>query len=138
MFANFDLELGVVGTMHQFVDATITLAANGWFRCAMTITSTEGQGCVIGLVTAAYAIKGQTNTLATSIVLAFPLMHDGQFATSYIPANGSPAIGAADIITYDVAMSLFRLYGIRNFVGPMGRRGLLGASGPPGESIVGL
>ena len=29
MFANFDLELVVVGTMHQFVDATITPAANG-------------------------------------------------------------------------------------------------------------
>jgi hypothetical protein len=34
-------------------------------------------------------------------------------------------------------MSLFRLYGVRDFVGPMDRRGLLGADGPPGESIVG-
>ena len=138
MFANFDLELGVVGTMHQFVDATITPAANGWFRYAMTIASTEGHGFVIGLVTAAYVIKGQTNTLATSILLAFPQMEAGQVATSYIPTNGSPVTRAADIITYDVAMSLFRLYGVRDFVGPMVSRGLLGASGPPGESIVGL
>ena len=55
MFANFDLELGVVGTMHQFVDATITPAANGWFRCTMTITLTEGQGLVISLGIAADA-----------------------------------------------------------------------------------
>ena len=47
MYANYDIELGVVGTMYQFVDATITPAANGWFRCAMTITSTEGQGFII-------------------------------------------------------------------------------------------
>ncbi len=29
MFANFDLELGVVGTKHQFVNPTITQAVNG-------------------------------------------------------------------------------------------------------------
>ena len=33
-------------------------------------------------------------------------------------------------------MSLFKLYGVRDFVRPMDRRGLLGADGPPGESIV--
>ena len=32
MFANVDLELGAVWMMHQSVDATITPAANGWFR----------------------------------------------------------------------------------------------------------
>ena len=90
MFVNFELELGVVGTMHQIVDATITPAVNGWFRCSMTITSTKGQGFIIGLVTAADAIKGHTNTLATSILLAFPQMEDGQIGTSYIPTNGSP------------------------------------------------
>ena len=84
MFANFDLELGVVGTMHQFVDATITPAANGWFRCSTTITSTEGQGFVVGLVTSADVVKGQTNTLATSILLAFPQMEAMQVATSYV------------------------------------------------------
>jgi hypothetical protein len=133
MFAIFDLELSVVGTMHQFVDATITPAANGWFRCSMTITSIKGQGFVIGLVTAANAVKGQTNTLATSMFLAFPQMEAGQVATSYIPTGTR----AADIITIDVAMSLFRLYGERDFVGPMGRRGLIGADSPPGESIIG-
>ncbi len=30
-------------------------------------------------------------------------------------------------------MSLFRLYGVRDFVGSVGRRGLLGADGVPGE-----
>jgi len=64
-------------------------------------------------------------------------MGPGQVVTSYIPTNGSSATRAADIITYDVAVSLFKLYGVRDFVGPMGRRGLLGDTGPPGESIVG-
>ena len=65
-------------------------------------------------------------------------MVDGQVATSYIPTNNSPFARAADIVAYDVAMSLFGLYGVRDFVGPMGGRGFLGASGLPGESITGL
>ncbi len=60
-------------------------------------------------------------------------MEAGQVATSYIPTGTR----AADIITNDVAMSLFRSHGVREFVGPMGRRGLLGVDGPPGESIIG-
>jgi hypothetical protein len=95
----------------------------------MTITSTERQGFVIGLVTTADSVKGQTKPLATSILLAFPRMEAGQVATSYIP-TGTRAV---DIITNDVAMPLFRLYGVRDFVGPMGRRGLLGADDPPGS-----
>jgi len=132
MFANFDLELGMVGTKHQFVDATITPAANGWFRCAMAITWTEGQGFVIGLVTAEDAIKGQTNALATSILLAFPHMEDGHVTTNYISTSGCLVTRAADIVLYEVAMSLFRVYGVRDLVGPMGRRGLLGVDGPVG------
>ena len=107
MFASFDLDLGLVGTAHHFVNAIITQAANNWFRCMMTITSTEGQGFIIGLITAADSDRAEVNSIATSILLAFPQMEDGQVATSHIPANGSSVTRAADIVTYDVAMSLF-------------------------------
>ena len=40
---------------------------------------------------------------------------------------------AADVILADLAMSMFRLYGVRDFLGPTGRRGLLGVEGPVGE-----
>ena len=63
-------------------------------------------------------------------------MEDEHVATSRIPTNDSPVTRTADIVTYDVAMSLFGLYGVRDFVGPMGRIGLIGADGP--ASIQGL
>jgi hypothetical protein len=65
-------------------------------------------------------------------LICFPQFELGLVATSYIPTNGTSVTRAADIILSDVSMSMFRLYGVRDFVGPMGRRGLLGADGPPG------
>ena len=37
---------------------------------------------------------------------------------------------ASDAILTDVSMSMFRLYDVRDFLGPIGRRGLFGADGP--------
>ena len=132
IFANFDLELGIVGTKHHSVEASITPAANGWFRCSMTIISTEGQGFVIYLVTPRNAIRAQENTLATSMFIVYPQMELGQVATSYIPTNGTRVTRAADFVIYDVFWSMFRLYGVRDFIGLIGRRGLLGGDGPAG------
>ncbi len=53
-----------------------------------------------------------------------------QVATSYISTNGTRATWVADGILSDLSMSMFKLYGVRNFVGSVGRRGLLGADGP--------
>ena len=39
IFANFDLELGVLGTKHQFVESSIALAGYRWYRCSMGISS---------------------------------------------------------------------------------------------------
>jgi hypothetical protein len=59
-------------------------------------------------------------------------MELGQVATSYIPINGTRVTRAVDNILTDVSMSMFRLYGAQDFVGPIGRRGLLGTDGPAG------
>ncbi len=60
-------------------------------------------------------------------------MELGQVATSYIPTNGTRVTRDADVILDDLAMSTLRLYGVRDFPGPLGMRSLLGFDGPVGE-----
>ena len=72
IFANFDLELGVLGTKHQFVESSIVPAGDGWYRCSMGITSPNGLSFVVYLVMAANAIRAQGNTTSGSIFLCFP------------------------------------------------------------------
>ncbi len=115
IFANFDVELGVLGTKHQFVESSIVTAGDGWYRCSMGITSPNGLSCVVYLVTAACVIRAQGNTTSGSIFLCFPQFELGQVTTSYISTNGTRVTRAADLVLYGVAMSLFRLYGIRDF-----------------------
>jgi hypothetical protein len=98
----------------------------------MGFSSPLGVSFVVYLVTAATAIRAQGNIITGSIFLCFPQFKLGQVTTSYIPTNGTRVTGAADVILTDVYMSMFRLYGVRDYVGPMGRRNLLGADGPAG------
>jgi hypothetical protein len=136
VYANFDLQLGILGTSKQ-ASSSIIPAGDGWYRCSMTITSPLGVSFVLYLTTVSFASRAQGNTTSGSIFVCFPQMELGQVATSYIPTNGTMVTRAADMVQNDVSLSLFRLYGVRDFIGPIGRRGLLGESGPPGESIIG-
>ena len=47
-YANFDLELGVLGTKAN-VESSIIPAGDGWYRCTMTITSNLGIAFLLNL-----------------------------------------------------------------------------------------
>jgi hypothetical protein len=105
----------------------------------MTITSPLEISFLLYLVTASNAIRARGNTTSDAIFVCFLQMGLGQVATSYIPTNGTRVTRAADMVQYDVFLSLFRLYGVRDFIGPTGRRRLLGETGQQGiQGIQGI
>ncbi len=119
IFANFDLELGALGTKHPNVESSITPAGDGWYRCSMRFSSPLGESFVAYLVTAANAVRARGNTTTGFIFLCFPQFELGQVATNYIPTSGNRVTRTADAILSDVYMSMFKMFGVRDYVGPM-------------------
>lgn len=105
MWANFDLNNGVVGSLGTTTGTPPTSAiqsvGNGWYRCIMTFTptTTAAVGPVIGIITSASSVRGETNTLSTSVFLWGAQLEAGAYATSYIPTTTASVTRNADSIT---------------------------------------
>jgi hypothetical protein len=119
VFANFDLELGVLGA-NANVASSIIPAGDGWYRCTMTITSALGVSFLLYLTTAANVVRAQGNKTSGAIFFCFPQMELGPIATSYMPTNGTSVTRAADIVQNTLSLSTFRRYGSRDFTGALG------------------
>ena len=90
VFANFDLDTGVVGLAGAGATSTITDFGNGWYRCTMTATATattSGNGFLLWLINSATSVRAESNSLATSVHLWGAQLEAGAYPTSYIPTT---------------------------------------------------
>ena len=105
MFANFNINTGVVGTVGKTsgTDPTssITNFGNGWYRCTMNFTATLTNDTVgrFAIVASASAAREETNTLATSVILWGAQLETGTTATEYFPTTDRFNIPRVDYST---------------------------------------
>jgi len=85
-FANFDLNTGAIGTIGSTATATIQSVGNGWYRCSMTATATgtsSANSFIVALMTSATSVRGEVNTLTTSVFIWGAQLVEGTSARDY-------------------------------------------------------
>ena len=90
VFANFDLENGVVGSLGAATTSSIESVGNGWYRCSMTATATASATSAaffVILIDNASSLRAEVNTLATSVYLWGAQLVEGSTAKDYLPTT---------------------------------------------------
>ncbi len=92
----FNLSTGVVGTVGSGLTASITSVGNGWYRCAITRTTTDtNHQAQINLADADNS-SAYTGDGYKGIYIWGAQLEAGAFATSYIKTEGSQVTRNAD------------------------------------------
>ena len=109
-YANFDLDLGVVGTKGTAANSsTIEDYGNGWYRCSVHINAGTLPSFGIAIVPSASATWRQSVSAGSAtegVFLWGAQVETGPIATSYIPTTTIALTRNADDITLGSASSL--------------------------------
>jgi hypothetical protein len=102
VWANFDLNNGVLGSVGALTTATITDVGNGWYRCTVTGATTTGgssSSYILQLIAAANTTRAFSNTLNTSVFI-----WGAQFVEGALPLNYQKTEGRLNIPRLDYSL----------------------------------
>ena len=87
VWANFDLNIGVVGSVGSSTTASIVNMGSGWYRCVVNGVSTATTTVLpyqIVLISSATSLRAETNNLSTSVFIWGAQLVQGSDALGYL------------------------------------------------------
>lgn len=102
IFANYNVQDGIVGQKSAGITTDIQAVGNGWFRCTLTRTTTSASGYFVACALTGnvdYAGGSYLGDGTSGFYMWGAQVEVGAFPTSLIPTSGSALTRNADIAT---------------------------------------